>query len=250
MITPLTILSIQGRTELGNGVSRPFICEAVDGELYFVKLKNAGFSQLIKEWVCGRLAQEMGLPVAEFQQVEIAKDLVTGNPEWETELGHGIAFGSRKLINALDLRDPGSIKDKEIPGRILLFDWWVRNEDRKLTKMGGNPNCLWDIGAKQVAIIDHDNAFDPDFSVDQFWSHHVFRDCRSFFAQAERERSRGWLEDGIAKLPEIWEELPAEWLFDEFGGERSGISRIMIETVLMNFRQQDNDFWNTIPTTP
>lgn len=84
---------------------RSFVCEASYGELYCVKLKNAGFSQVIKEWVCGRLAQVLGLPVAEFRQVQIGEDLVAGNPEWETDLGHGIGFGLRMLSNGLDLRD-------------------------------------------------------------------------------------------------------------------------------------------------
>jgi hypothetical protein len=249
--TPLLILSIQGRTEPGNGVSRPFVCEAADGELYYVKLKNAGFSQLIKEWICGRMAQELGLPIAEFRQVLITEELVKGNPEWEAELGHGIAFGSRKRSNALDLRGTESIKKLEdIPGRILLFDRWVRNEDRKLTKMGGNPNCLWDVQARQVVLIDHDNAFDPDFSIEDFWKYHVFKDHREFFAAAKRVHAAAWLEDGIAKLPEIWDELPAEWLFDEYGDQRPGIDRIMIETVLSSFRNPGGDFWKTNPETP
>jgi hypothetical protein len=124
MPTPIDIIAIEGRTDVSNGVSRPFRCVGEDEAEYFVKLKNVGWNQLVKEWVAGRLAQEMGLPVAEFAQVRIAPELVAGNPEWETELGHGIAFGSRRVSPAERLslayvpHDPDGALS-----RILLFDW-------------------------------------------------------------------------------------------------------------------------------
>lgn len=36
---------------------------------------------------------------------------------------------------------------------VLVFDWWVRNEDRHLTEMSGNPNLLWDMQAGQLAGV-------------------------------------------------------------------------------------------------
>jgi hypothetical protein len=97
MPEPIDIIAIEGRTSEGNGVSRPFRCLGEDDARYFVKLKNSGYTQLVKEWIAGRLAQEMGLHAAEIRQVLIAKELVAGNEEFERELGHGIAFGSRRV---------------------------------------------------------------------------------------------------------------------------------------------------------
>jgi hypothetical protein len=96
MPAPIDIIAIEGRTSEGNGVSRPFRCLGEDDVRYFVKLKNAGYTQLVKEWIAGRLAQEMGLQAAEIRQVRIPKELVAGNEELERELGDGIAFGSHR----------------------------------------------------------------------------------------------------------------------------------------------------------
>ncbi|MDX9944074.1 MAG: hypothetical protein RBS35_04675, partial [Azonexus sp.] len=60
---------------------------------------------------------------------------------------------------------------------MLVFDWWLHNEDRYLTELGGNPNLLWDIQAEQLAVIDHNQAFDPDFDTAHFLASHVFSAC-------------------------------------------------------------------------
>ena len=85
MPDPIEIIAIHDRTAEGNGVSRPFRCEGEDACDYFVKLKNAGYECLVKEWVAGRLAQEMGLPVAGLGQVRIPRELIAGNAEYETD---------------------------------------------------------------------------------------------------------------------------------------------------------------------
>jgi hypothetical protein len=36
---------------------------------------------------------------------------------------------------------------------VLVFDWWLRNEDRHLTESGGNPNLLWDVTGEQLDIM-------------------------------------------------------------------------------------------------
>ena len=245
---PLEIIEISGRTEEGNGVSRPFLCQAANDSVYYVKLKNAGYRQLVIEWICGRLAQEMGLPIAPFRLVGIAKQLIAGNQELERELGHGVAFGSRKLSKFTELRlhlIPESAKgDCE---RMLLFDRWILNEDRKLSAIGGNPNCLLDLEQEKVTLIDHDNAFDETFSVRDFWSQHVFKNYTRLFSDTAREEARQWLEDGIAKFSQIWDELPPEWLTDEQGDPRPGIDRAFFETVLGSFRDLAGELWK-VPT--
>lgn len=77
------------------GVTRPFICRGDDGEVYFVKGKDAGRRSQICQWVAGRLAVLMGLPVAPFQQVSVPEALAEFNAGTQLDgLGAGMAFGS------------------------------------------------------------------------------------------------------------------------------------------------------------
>lgn len=250
MPEPLDIVAIHGRTAEGNGVSRPFRCEGADGRDYFVKLKNAGHECLVKEWVAGRLALAMGLPAAEIRQVFVAESLVAGNREYERELGQGIAFGSHKVEAAERLAlefvrvDPDGVLS-----RILLFDWWVRNLDRALTEIGGNPNLLWEIDPGRVVMIDHDNAFDAAFDARAFREFHALRAHRSAWQAARREEMTTWLEGGLAKLDGIWSELPEEWLIGPEGDRRCGLDKAGLADVLSSFRR-DPAFWDLPLSAP
>jgi hypothetical protein len=245
----IDIVAIHGRTAEGNGVSRPFRCEGDDGRDYFVKLKNAGYQCLVKEWVAGRLAQEMGLPVAEVSQVRISPDLIAGNQEYETEMGHGIAFGSVK-VEAAERLSLEFIRhdDSGVLSRILLFDWWVRNADRALTEIGGNPNLLWEIHPGRVVMIDHDNAFDSSFDVAAFRQFHALRTHLGSWDPVSRAELSVWLEAGLGRLDGIWSEIPEDWLVDSYGDSQCGLDKEGLKAVLLSFRK-DPDFW-TIPNTP
>ena len=243
MIEPVEIIAIHDRTAEGNGVSRPFRCEGEDACDYFVKLKNAGYECLVKEWVAGRLAQEMGLPVAGLRQVRIPRELIAGNAEYETDLGHGIAFGSLKVDAAVRLSlefirrdDSGHLS------RILLFDWWVRNADRALTEIGGNPNLLWEISTRRVVMIDHDNAFDSAFDPAAFRDFHALRAHRGCWEPSRRGELEAWLAGGLARLDAIWAELPEEWLVDPHGDSRCRLDKAGLNAVLSSF-QTGPDFW-------
>lgn len=243
----INIIAIHGRTAEGNGVSRPFRCEGEDGRDYFVKLKNAGYQCLVKEWVAGRLAQEMGLPVADVCQVRIPPELIEGNKEYETELGHGVAFGSLKVEAAerLSLEFVRSDADGLL-SRILLFDWWVRNSDRALGECGGNPNLLWEIHPGRAVMIDHDNAFDAAFSAANFRKYHALRAHLGAWNAEKRQEIAAWLDEGLTHLDQIWTEIPEEWLVDSQGDSRSELDKGDLNTVLSSFHS-DPDFWS-IPT--
>ena len=244
----IDIIAIEGRTDEGNGVSRPFRCLGEDDARYFVKLKNAGYPQLVKEWIAGRMAQEMGLPAAEIRQVRIARELVAGNAEYEQDLGHGIAFGSRRVEPAERLAmafvrdDPGGGLS-----RILLFDWWIRNSDRALTETGGNPNLLWQLDPGRVVVFDHDNAFDEDFSPGDFWQFHALRGHRSVWDPVKRAEMTAWLAAGEASFDRLWGELPEEWLIDSHGDPRSGLDKGGLKAVLSSPRTNP-EFWS-LPTS-
>lgn len=240
----IDIIAIHGRTAEGNGVSRPFRCEGEDGRDYYVKHKNAGYECLVKEWIVGRLAQEMGLPVADMRQVRIARSFIDGNQEYEQDLGHGIAFGSIKVPGserlALDFvrHDPNGVLS-----RILLFDWWVRNSDRSLTETGGNPNLVWEMDPGRVVMIDHDNAFDAHFDAVSFWGFHALVAHRNAWALENRQEMTDWLASGAACLEHLLSELPEEWLVDGYGDSRCGLDIPSLPGVLSSFSRHP-DFWD------
>lgn len=244
----VNIIAIHGRTAEGNGVSRPFRCEGEDGRDYFVKLKNAGYQCLVKEWVAGRLAEELGLPVAEVCQVRISPELIEGNKEYEYELGHGTAFGSLK-VEAAERLALEFIRNDEggVLSRILLFDWWVRNADRALTEIGGNPNLLWEIHPGRVVMIDHDNAFDPEFDEAAFHKFHALRHHIGAWNAEKRGEMIHWLEGGLGQLDGVWAEIPDDWLVDAYGDSRCGLDKQGLNTVLSSF-ETDSDFWTLPPT--
>lgn len=249
MAESIEIVAINGRAAEGTGVSRPFRCEGEDGRDYFVKLKNAGYECLVKEWVAGRLALEMGLPAAAVQQVRIAPALIKGIKEYENELGDGLAFGSLK-VEASDRLALEFIREGAdgVLSRILLFDWWVRNSDRSLTTYGGNPNLLWEMDPGRVVMIDHDNAFDASFNPADFWEFHALRAHINAWNRAARSEMVAWLTAGLEHLERIWTEIPEEWLVDYFGDSRCRLDKPGLKTVLSSFKENP-DFW-VIPTTP
>lgn len=250
MPTPIHIIAIEGRTPEGNGVSRPFRCVGEDEAEYYVKLKNVGWNQLVKEWITGRLAQEMGLPTAEIAEVRIPRELVTGVLEFETDLGHGVAFGSRRVVPSERLSPAFVPEDPTgVLSRILLLDWWTRNSDRSLTASGGNPNLLWQIDPGRVVMFDHDNAFDEEFVASSFWQYHALRAHRSAWEPGQREGMAQWLDAGATGMDRIWMELPEEWLHDPFGDPRCILEKQGLKGVLESF-QTDPNFWSPPPNSP
>lgn len=239
----INIIAIEGRTEVSNGVSRPFRCLGENDAEYFVKLKNVGWNQLVKEWIAGRLAQEMGLPCAEIAQVIIPQELVKGNQAYETELGHGVAFGSLRVVPSerLSLSLLPERPDAEL-SRILLFDWWVRNSDRALSETGGNPNLLWQLDQPRVVMIDHDNAFDEQFDPKAFWGFHALRAHASNWEIGCRKEMDLWLTAGLSCFERIWDELPEQWLFDSYGDPQCTLDKEDLKGVLSCFTTNP-DFW-------
>ena len=167
----IQIIEILGRSE--QGMTRPFICRGEDNNIYFVKGSGAGRRSQICEWIAGNLALELGLPIAPFRIVDVPFALVENNPQY-SELGAGPAFGSLKQT-IMELNYAGI---EQVPVAlqrdVLAFDWWIHNIDRMLTESGGNPNLFWAPEEERLVVIDHNQAFDPQFSAKDFFDYHVF----------------------------------------------------------------------------
>jgi hypothetical protein len=200
--------SVQGRTE-------PYVCRGDDGEVYFVKGHSATRPGLIAEWLCAQLAERFGLPIAPYAIATVPEELIEADlTGWLRDLGAGEVFASRR-INAVDLTESHcELVPSDLRRDVIAFDWWVRNGDRNLTAKGGNPNLLWNpAGDGSLVVIDHNLAFDPEFSEADFLDLHVFADdipaMFSDFLMREAYAARfraalGIWDEACHNVPESW----------------------------------------------
>jgi len=98
---------------------------------------------------------------------------------------------------------------------VLVFDWWIQNCDRLI----GNTNLLIDAAGKKLVVIDHNLAFDGQFSATEFLAHHVFAAnwsdiCSDLVAQAEYSLRMSTALEGLSiachNAPEEWRWANAE----------------------------------------
>lgn len=206
------------------GYTKPFRCKGEDGHTYYVKGRDASRKSQICEWVTGRLAKAFGLPVAEQRIVEIPDALHFALPAHWQGIGAGLAFGSRAVSGVVELN--WSLKHRvpvDLQQRLLVFDWWVRNADRTLTELGGNPNLLWDTAADNLVVIDHNLAFDDDFISDDFLATHVFSDQWSNISGDFINR-KYWQDcciEAKLSLEEALDTMPDEWWYLDEGLEHA-----------------------------
>lgn len=207
-MSPILITEILRPAEQGR--SGPFVCRGEDDHVYFVKGRNTGRASQIAEWLCGHLGRALGLPLAPFAQVEILPALLRETvPEWRG-IGSGLAFGSREYPKALWLEAQHvAAVPVDLQRDVLVFDWWIRNGDRLLT----NSNLLWDAVKQQLVVIDHNLAFDPDFTPRDFLAYHVFREQADhiFGDLMEQASYQQRLLEALSAWDQAVGSIPAEW---------------------------------------
>jgi len=208
------IVEILGRAH--QGVTRPFICRGDDGNTYFVKGRGAGRRSQICELVAGQMAAAFGLPIAPFEIVVVPNELInTAFRDDLSELGAGPAFGScRRNVTELSPAQAQEVAES-LQRDVLAFDWWVQNGDRTLSERGGNPNLFWDIETDDLLVLDHNQAFDPHFTAEDFFSSHAF-------SGAARRLFSDWIARGeyqlrYTQILTSWAAylaaIPPEWRF-------------------------------------
>lgn len=154
------------------GSSRPQLILFSDGRKYIVKFKNnaQGTRALVNEYVAGRLARLLNLPVPPFQIVYIPQTFVRANPILsQYNFAPGYQFASEFMHNCTLNPDKrrlpvraNIINGGQLAG-IMVFDQWVSNIDRKIR------NVLFKKTSRQgrykIYMIDHGHSF----------SYHSFR---------------------------------------------------------------------------
>jgi hypothetical protein len=239
---PIQIVEILGRSI--QGVTRPFQCRCENGDMYYVKGHGAERRSLIAEYVCGRMARAFGLPIADFEIVDVPRELIAwGNATDLHDLGAGLAFGSKALphVQEFSISHLQSVP-LQLRKDLVLFDWWVHNADRTLSALGGNPNLLWDQVASKLAVIDHNQAFDESFSPKIFADSHVFHDSLPsiFDDLVERDTYQDRLAAVFAEFDLACDNVPMEWWWVD-DGVPARFDREVVRVILSRF---DNDsFW-------
>lgn len=236
----VTITEIISRSE--QGMTRPFLCRAENDTLYYVKGNYAGYRALCCEWVAGRLGRLLGLPIPDFCIADVPASLVAESSRTDAaDLGSGLVFASQLVEDAQEIAfaDVERI-DLGLKQKVLLFDWWIRNEDRTLTEFGGNPNLLRTAGGDALRVFDLNLAFDETFDEARFWRSHVFNGAVGAawpdeFKAELTEQMRGVTEQLLA----VWSELPENWR------QAGGLDFATVQQLLKRFETSPDEFWAT-----
>lgn len=242
---PIEIVEILGRSK--QGITKPFLCEGDDGHRYFVKGKGAGRKSLISEYICGCLAKSFGLPIADFEIVEVSTSLIgLADEEAKCDLGVGIAFASKVTPHLQEL-SKAQVEKVNIQLRrdLLVFDWWIQNADRTLTESGGNPNLLWDPACSKLQVIDHNQAFDKEFNATDFCHTHVFcaEIANVFDDMIEQANYVDRLSDVFGGFDVVCDNIPPSWWWvDE--GVPADLDVNVIKQTLARF--SENNFWRIV----
>ena len=236
------IVEVIGPAEQGRSI--PFLCGGSDGHRYYVKGQQTNRASLWREWICGHLAHELGLPVPAFALVQLDPALLKELPREQQAIGSLPSFGSRAqphtawLELGISQRVPA-----ELQRDVLVFDWWVRNTDR----LRGNTNLLWDTAHEKLVVIDHNLALDQDFNATDFLDHHVFADQWPPLIQDWVTREQ-YLQRLSAALPTAKAAIaiaPEEWLWEN--SEFDVPARFdCAEALRVLERCATPDFWRTV----
>ena len=144
------------------GGAQGHLMRAADGEFYVVKFRNNPQHPrvLVNELLATRLGQQIGLPMAAAEVIEVSEWLVAHTPELNIQLAHGnvqcepgLQFGSRYVVSPIEgqVYDflPGTMLDRvrnleTFAGMLTLDKWtgnangrqaafWKRSRERKYT---------------------------------------------------------------------------------------------------------------------
>lgn len=209
------------------GVTQPFYCRARDAE-WWCKGWHTGIASLVREWVCANLAKTLDLPIPEFEILEVPLEVFDAwasfqdAPQHLVIPGQPYVFASRNVPNSLDVESPGTLP-LGLTERLVLFDHAIRNLDRSV----GNSNLLQAPAGESDSgffLIDHNNAFDCNFSDAAFADTHIGRGRVHLSRQKAlvfRQQLTAWTE---TSLRSVWDAMPEVWA--EYGNLDIGPEKI------------------------
>ncbi len=160
--------------------------------------------------------------------------------DYQFEIGEGVAFASEFIpdlqevnYQILDSLPQETLRD------LYVFDYWIKNADRNLTVLGGNPNLFYAQSNLAVKVLDHNLAFDDDFLIQEHQQLHVSSDYWpaqiDYCALQNYERRMG---EALLKWQELVAQIPEDWqqgAFDYHG---------IIQQMALRLKEYlDQEFW-------
>lgn len=131
-------------------------------------------------------------------------------------LGFGPVFASKR-VSGLDELEYLLIPciPEQVKCDVAVFDYWIGNEDRTLTRLGGNPNLFWDVDSSKLSVFDHNLAFSSDYRLGEALKQHPFRENLKAVLNDD-EVKREYIQK-FALILQDWQsivdDIPDEWLF-------------------------------------
>ena len=123
----------KGQPEIAQ--SYPQIILFDNGNKYLVKFKNnpQGDRMLMREYVGTMLAQQLGTPTVPCEIVYIPESFILEVELDKYKFKQGNQFASLYIDNCMGLwlhPQKKQIQNRHILAGIIVFDFWLRNEDR------------------------------------------------------------------------------------------------------------------------
>ncbi|WP_349407716.1 HipA family kinase [Pseudalkalibacillus sp. SCS-8] len=198
------------------GFTRPQIIAFDDGDEYVVKFKHAllGTGYIVKEYLAGKLAEALELPIVPFQVSEISKPFIIKHRQlFKNRFKSGTQFCS-KYIDGIGLPETPPDRDQVINHKdgpaLLVFDAWIGNKDRH------RKNILLEERGNEMYyfhLIDHTHVF-ADLSLPLMNDKvQVHRWCASLAVHPDELRA---FSNKIIALPDetytqILDSIPSDW---------------------------------------
>jgi len=197
------------------GATGPYLCLADNNKNYVLKRQRAGFEGCIKEWLFGKLGRYLGLPIPNCELVYVDGSLLEYNDDYQFEIGEGMAFGSEHVpdLQEVNFQQLQSFSENQLQD-LYIFDYWIRNADRNLTELSGNPNLFYKQSTLEVIVLDHNLACDKEFQIEdhqglhvssKFWPSQIDYVLQQNYENRIRQAMLNW-DDLVAAIPDDWKD--------------------------------------------
>ncbi|GAA3704121.1 hypothetical protein GCM10022421_08680 [Oceanisphaera sediminis] len=231
------------------GYTQPYLCQGEDEVTYIVKSRESlPAEELVYEWVSAGLARAFGLPCPKPVIMEGFGGLWPFYSNYGWHFDYDYSFATPLVLGAMDMNYAQSLElEKDFQRDLFIFDYWIQNGDRMLSRHGGNVNLLYDNAQKKPVVIDHNQAFAPGFDPNDFSRSHVFGyDNRPDFRidLVDQCQLGQRLDAALGSLNTIVASMPEEW-HDEANNR---LGRDVIDDHIRPILEKCNkpDFWQDV----
>lgn len=149
---------VEVKNKLGNGCTVPYVVWCDDGNTYVVKFPGNPQKEkaLVNEFIASKLCDYLGLPIMEYNLINVKIENYNDEMIREIEPISGTAFGTIYDADLLTILNPGMIartKNNYDAIKILIFDILIGNYDRN------KGNLMINSISKKLIMIDHTHIF-------------------------------------------------------------------------------------------